>query len=55
MHDRAGKAKLDREKQEVTDKQQDVERLKARLAALEESRGRSNARPDKPSSAPPQN
>jgi hypothetical protein len=55
VHDRAGKAKLDREKQEISNKQQDIERLKARLAAVEESKGRSNARPDKPSSAPPQN
>jgi hypothetical protein len=35
-HDVAGKAKLDGAKQRITDKQQDVERLKTRLAAVEE-------------------
>lgn len=38
-HDVAGKAKLDAEKQQIDDKQQEVERLKARLAALEELKG----------------
>ena len=33
-HDTAGKAKLDAEKQQVSDKQQEVENLKARLAAM---------------------
>jgi len=34
-HDTAGKAKLDDLKQQVTDKQQELERLKARLAELQ--------------------
>ena len=34
-HDTAGKAKLDAEKQQVSDKQQEVENLKARLAAMQ--------------------
>ena len=34
-HDTAGKAKLDDLKQQVTDKQQELERLKARLAQLQ--------------------
>jgi hypothetical protein len=35
-HDLAGKAKLQDEKQQIADKQQEVERLKAKLAGLEE-------------------
>lgn len=35
-HDAAGKAKLQDEKQQIDDKQQETERLKAKLAALEE-------------------
>jgi hypothetical protein len=42
-HDRTGKVKIDREKQEISDKQQDVERLKAQLSALEESKGLSKS------------
>ena len=34
-HDTAGKAKLDDLKQQVTDKQQELERLKTRLAELQ--------------------
>jgi valyl-tRNA synthetase len=62
-HDAAGKAKLESEKQQINDKQQEVERLKTRLAALEElkshrkpSRTRAAAPPktENPPSAPPQ-
>jgi hypothetical protein len=38
--DTAGKAKLDAEKQAISDKQQEVERLKTRLAAVQELQGR---------------
>jgi hypothetical protein len=37
--DTAGKAKLDDEKQGVSDRQQKIEKLKSRLAVLEESKG----------------
>jgi hypothetical protein len=58
-HDVAGKAKLDAEKQQVDDKQQEVERLKSRLAALEELKGhrkpgqtQPTPRPTKPTPPP---
>jgi hypothetical protein len=56
-HDVAGKAKLDREKQQINDKQQDIERLKTRLAALEELKshrklGRTQAAPPPTEKAP---
>ena len=35
VHDTAGKAKLDAMKQQITDKQQELDRLKARLAELQ--------------------
>jgi len=35
VHDAAGKAKLDAIKQQITDKQQELDRLKARLAELQ--------------------
>ena len=38
-HDVAGKAKLGAEKQRIDDKQEEIERLKTRLAALEELKG----------------
>lgn len=44
QNDRAGKAKLDDEKQQISDKQQDVERLKTRLAALEELKSKRKPR-----------
>jgi hypothetical protein len=52
-HDRdtAGKAKLDAMKQVILDKQQEVDALKARLAALQESLG--GAAPATPSTPPP--
>jgi hypothetical protein len=50
-HDVAGKAKLDAEKQQVDAKQQEVERLKIRLAALEESK--SQREPARAPAAPP--
>jgi len=61
--DTAGKAKLDSEKQQINDKEQELERLKARLAALEELKShrkpaRTQAAPqpqtENPPSAPPQ-
>jgi len=63
VHDTAGKAKLDGEKQQINDKQQEIERLKTRLAALEELKShrksnRTQAAPplqtEEPPSAPPQ-
>jgi hypothetical protein len=45
--DTAGKDKLDAEKQQISDKQQELEKLKAQLAALPESQ-------EPPAAAPPQ-
>jgi len=61
-NDTVGKAKLDAAKARIADEQQDVERLKAKLAALEAMKkqrksARSNSAPnesDKPASTPPQ-
>jgi hypothetical protein len=61
-HDTAGKSKLDNEKQQIHDKQDENERLKTRLAALEELKShrkpaRKKAAPsqtENPPSAPPQ-
>ena len=46
-HDTAGKAKLDDEKQGISDREQKIEKLKSRLAALEElkSQPKPTARP----------
>ncbi len=62
-HDTAGKSNLDNEKQQINDRQEEVERLKVRLAALEELKShrkssRKKATPppqtENPPSAPPQ-
>jgi hypothetical protein len=61
-HDDAGKTRLQDEKQQIADKQQEVERLKAKLAALEELKShrkgsRAQATPSQtetPPSTPPQ-
>jgi DNA repair exonuclease SbcCD ATPase subunit len=50
-HDAAGKAKLEGEKQQIDDKQQQVERLKTRLAALEELKSR--RKPARQQATPP--
>ena len=50
-HDLAGRANLEREKQQINDKQQEVERLKTRLAALEELK--SHRKPARTKAAPP--
>lgn len=47
-HDTAGKAKLDSLKQEATDKQQELERLKSRLAELLAKQDTSPTTPPKP-------
>lgn len=47
-HDTAGKAKLDDLTQQVSDKQQELDRLKARLANLQAAKGGSDANPPKP-------
>jgi hypothetical protein len=51
-HDTAGKAKLAALRQQINDKQQEIDRLKARLATLEEAqkkkRGKAAARPQAP-------
>jgi hypothetical protein len=44
--DEAGKAKLDAQKQQISDKQQELDKLKAQLAALPDL-------PDSPTTAPP--
>jgi hypothetical protein len=49
-HDVAGKAKLDAEKQQIADKQQEIEGLKSRLAALEELK--SHRKPARAQAAP---
>jgi hypothetical protein len=46
VHDTAGKAKLDAMKQQITDKQQELDRLKARLAELQ-PQGNSTTAPPK--------
>lgn len=57
-HDLAGKANLDGEKQQINDRQQDIERLKTRLAALEELKSHRKASrkqaPSQPENAPAQ-
>jgi hypothetical protein len=53
-HDVAGKAKLDGEKQQINDKQQAIERLKTRLAAVEELKSRRKPAQAKPAPAPAQ-
>jgi len=50
-HDTAGKSNLDNEKQQINDRQEDVERLKTRLAALEELK--SHRKPARKKAAPP--
>jgi hypothetical protein len=50
-HNVSGKAKLAAEKQLIDDKQQEIERLKTRLAALEELKG--HRRPARTHAAPP--
>lgn len=48
VHNTAGKAKLDDLKQQISDKQQELDRLKTRLAALPESPADSSTAPSKP-------
>ena len=50
-HDTAGKSNLDSEKQQINDRQEEVERLKTRLAALEELK--SHRKPARKKAAPP--
>jgi len=45
VHDTAGKAKLAALQQQINDKQQEIDRLKARLAALEASQKKKRAKP----------
>ena len=51
VHDAAGKARLDYEKQGISDRQQEIERLKIRLAALEELKGQRKT--DRKQATPP--
>jgi hypothetical protein len=51
-HDLAGKAKLDALQQQLNDKQQDVDRLKTRLAALQELHHTPPPPPAKPAAPP---
>src|SRR5437879_1661686 len=48
VHDTAGKAKLEALKQQVSDKQQELEHLKTRLAALQPTESDSTSTPPKP-------
>jgi hypothetical protein len=48
VHDTAGKAKLDGIKQQITDKQMELDRLKARLAELQPASATPPAAPPKP-------
>jgi len=48
IHDTAGKAKLDALKQQISDKQQELDRLKARLAELQSSLSGPASTPPKP-------
>ncbi len=50
-HDTAGKSNLDSEKQQINDRQEEVERLKTRLAALQELK--SHRKPARKKAAPP--
>ncbi len=50
-HDTAGKSNLDNEKQQINDRQEEIERLKTRLAALEELK--SHRKPRRKKAAPP--
>ena len=52
-HDTAGKSNLDSEKQQINDRTEEVERLKIRLAALEELK--SHRKPGRKKAALPQN
>ena len=52
-HDLAGKAKLDGLQQQINDKQADVDRLKTRLAALQELHHTPPAKPAAPPATPP--
>src|SRR5437879_4684708 len=49
--DTAGKAKLEDEKQGISDREQKIEKLKSRLAALEASKSRTTS--ERPSATPP--
>jgi hypothetical protein len=53
QHDAAGKAKVDAAKQQINDKQQEIDRLKTRIAALQELQSRSKAAASAPSANPP--
>jgi len=48
LHDTAGKAKLEALKQQVSDKQQELEHLKTRLAALQPTESGPTSTPPKP-------
>jgi len=48
VHDTAGKAKLEALKQQIIDKKQELDKLKARLAELQASQGSSATTPPKP-------
>jgi predicted RNase H-like nuclease (RuvC/YqgF family) len=48
VHNTAGKSKIDALQQHVGDKQQEVEHLKTRLAALKEAQGNSKSAPPQP-------
>jgi hypothetical protein len=53
QRDTAGKAKVDAAKQQINDKQQEIDRLKTRIAALQELQGRSKAAASAPAVNPP--
>lgn len=53
QHDTAGKAKVDADKQHIGEKQQEVDRLKTRVAALQELKARSKSAAPAPTGNPP--
>ena len=52
QHDSVGKAKVDADQQQISDKQQEVDRLKTRIAALLELQGRAKAAASAPAAPP---
>jgi hypothetical protein len=52
VHDTAGKAKLDAEKQQIGDKQEEVARLKARILELQPPRDTAATQPPAPAAPP---
>jgi hypothetical protein len=52
VHDTAGKAKLDAQKQQIGDKQEEVARLKARILELQPPQDTTATQPPAPAAPP---